>query len=91
MISFPLIIFVRIFFKHFCKNKGQTRAHNTAQGQRTNLFKRIKDGNQSGEDVRLTGVMRKLLSQQSSPHIDIDMFNGNLLEFNCLMSLFDEM
>ena len=91
MISFPLIVFVRKFFKHFCKNKEQTTAHNTAQGQSTNVFKSIKDGNQSGEDEGLTGVMSKLVSQQSSPNVDIDVFHGNLLDFNCLMSLFEEM
>ena len=35
--------------------------------------------------------MCKLLSQQSAPNVDIDMFDGNPLEFNYFMSLFEEM
>ena len=36
-------------------------------------------------------MMCKLLSQQSAPNVDIDMFDGNPLEFNYFMSLFEEM
>ena len=35
--------------------------------------------------------MCKLLSQQSAPNVDIDMFDGNPLVFNYFMSLFEEM
>ena len=34
--------------------------------------------------------MCKLLSQQSAPNVDIDMFDGNPLEFNYFMSIFEE-
>ena len=39
----------------------------------------------------MTGMMCKLLSQQSAPNVDIDMFDGNPLEFNYFMSIFEEM
>ena len=39
----------------------------------------------------MTGMMCKLLSQQSAPNVDIDMFDGNPLEFNYSMSIFEEM
>ena len=35
--------------------------------------------------------MCQLLSQQSAPNVDIDMFDGNPLVFNYFMSLFEEM
>ena len=38
-----------------------------------------------------TGMMCKLLSQQSAPNVDIDIFDGNPLEFNYFMSIFEEM
>ena len=33
----------------------------------------------------------KLLSQQSGPNVDIDMFDGNRLEVNYFISIFEEM
>ena len=39
----------------------------------------------------MTGMMCKLLSQQSAPNVDIDMFDRNPLEFNYFMSIFEEM
>ena len=33
----------------------------------------------------------ELLSQQSAHNVDIDMFDGNPLEFNYIMSIFEEM
>ena len=39
----------------------------------------------------MIGMMCKLLSQQSTPHVDIDMFDSNPLEFNFFMSVFEEM
>ena len=38
----------------------------------------------------VTGMMYKLLLQQSAPDIEIDVFDGNLLEFNYFTSLFEE-
>ena len=35
--------------------------------------------------------MCKLLSQQSAPNVDIDVFDGNPLKFNYFMSIFEEM
>ena len=32
-----------------------------------------------------------MLSQQSAPNVDIDMFGGNPMEFNYFMSMFEEM
>ena len=36
-------------------------------------------------------MMCKLLSQQSAPNVDIDMFDGNPLEFTYFMLIFEEM
>ena len=38
----------------------------------------------------VTGMMYKLLLQQSAPDIEIDVFDGNLLEFNYFTLLFEE-
>ena len=59
--------------------------------QKTREFRSSKDGNQSERDVRLTGMMCKLLSQQSARNVDIDVFDGSHLEFKYFMSIFEEM
>ena len=38
----------------------------------------------------VTGMMYKLLLQQSAPDIEIDVFDGSLLEFDYFTSLFEE-
>ena len=35
-------------------------------------------------------MMCKLLSQQSATNVDIDVLDGNSLEFNYVMSMFEE-
>ena len=35
-------------------------------------------------------MMCKLLSQQSATNVDIDVLDGNALEFNYVMSMFEE-
>ena len=67
------------------------RAHNATLEQRTKDLRSSKDGNQSETDDGLTGMMCKLLSQQSAPNVNIDMFDGNHLEFTYFMSIFEEM
>ena len=72
-------------------NMQMDRAHNAMLEQRTKDLRSSKDGNQSERDDGLTGMMCKLLSQQSAPNVDIDVFDGNPLEFNYFMSIFEEM
>ena len=36
-------------------------------------------------------MMCKLLSQQSAPNVDLDISDGNPLEFDYFMSIFEEM
>ena len=72
-------------------NMQMDRAHNATLEQRTKDLRSSKDGNQSETDDGLTGMMCKLLSQQSAPNVDIDVFDGNPLEFNYFMSIFEEM
>ena len=40
-------------------------------------------GDQNEKEDGLKGMICKMLSQQSATNFDIDMFDGNLLEFNC--------
>ena len=58
-------------------NMQMDRAHNGTLEQRTKELKSSKNGNQSERDDRLTGMMCKLLSQQSTPNVDTDVFDGN--------------
>ena len=60
-------------------NMQMDRAYNATREQRTKEFRSNKYGNQNEKDNRLTGMMCKLLSQQSTPNVDIDMFDGNPL------------
>ena len=66
-------------------------AHKITPEQKTREFRSSKDGNQSERDIRLTGMISKLLSQQSARNVDIDVFDGNPLEFKYFMSMFEEM
>ena len=67
------------------------RVYNATPKQRTKEFKSNKHGNQNEKDNGLTGMMCKLLSQKSAPNADFDLFDGNLLEFNYFMSIFEDM
>ena len=67
------------------------RVYNATPKQRTKEFKGNKYGNQIEKSDGLTGMMCKLLSQQSAPNFDIDMFDGNHLEFNYFISILEEM
>ena len=67
------------------------KAHNATTEQRTKEFKSSKYGNQNEKDDGLTGMMYKLLSQQSAPNVDLDISDGNPLEFDYFMSIFEEM
>ena len=40
-------------------------------------------GDQTEKEGGLKGMICKMLSQQSAANFDNDMFDGNLLEFNC--------
>ena len=66
-------------------NMQMDRTHNATLEQRTKELRRSKDGNQSERDEGLTRMMCKLLSQQSAPNVDIDLLDGNPLEFNYFM------
>ena len=67
------------------------RVQNATPEQRIKEFRKIMDGNQSERNKGFTGTMCKCLSQQSSPNVDIEMFDGNVLEFNYFMSIFEKM
>ena len=67
------------------------RAHTVTLEQRTKEFRSSKNGYQKDKDDGLTGMTCKLLSQQSGPNVDIDMFDGNRLEVNYFISIFEEM
>ena len=66
-------------------------AHKATPKQRSKKFRSSKGGNQNEREYGLIGMIYKLLSQKSAPDVDIDMFDGNPLEFNYFMSIFDEM
>ena len=51
--------------------------YNATPEQRTKEFRSKKYGTQNEKDGELTGMMSKLLSQQSAPNVDIDMLDGN--------------
>ena len=51
-------------------NMQMDRVHNAMLEQRTKELRSSKDGNQSERDNDLTGMMCKLLSQQSAPNFD---------------------
>ena len=70
-------------------NMQMDRAHNATTEQSTKEFRSNKYGNQNEKDDALTGMICKLLSQQSAPNVD--MFDGNPVEFNYIMSIFEEM
>ena len=72
-------------------NMQMDRTHNATLEQKIKELRSSKDGNQSERDGGLTGMMCKLLSQQSAPNVDIDVFGDNPLEFNNFMSIFEEM
>ena len=72
-------------------NTQINRAHNATQEKRTKELRSSKDGEQSERDDGSTGMMCRLLSQQSTPNVDIDVFDGSPLEFNYFMSIFEEM
>ena len=42
-------------------------------------------------DERVSKMMCQLLKQQSAPDIDIDIFSGNLMDFDYFMAVFSEM
>ena len=67
------------------------RAHIATPKQRTKEFRSNKYGNQNEKDDGLTGMMCKLLSQQSTPNVDLDVFDGNPMEVNYFMSILGEM
>ena len=62
-------------------NTQMDKVHNATSEQRTKEFRCSKDGNQSERDEGLTGVMCKFWSQQSTPNVDIDVFDCNPLQF----------
>ena len=72
-------------------NMQMGRVHNATLEQRTKELRSSKDRNQSERDDGLTGMTCKLLSQQSAPNVDIDVFDGNPLERKYFMSIFEEM
>ena len=72
-------------------NMQMDRAHIATPEQRTKEFRSNKYGNQNEKDDGLTGMMCKLLSQQSAPNVDIDVFDGNPMEVNYFMSILEEM
>ena len=53
------------------------RVHNATLEQKTKEFRGSKDGNQNEKDCRLTGMMCKLLPQQSAPNVNIDLIDGS--------------
>ena len=66
------------------------RVHNARLEQRTKEFRSSKDGDQSDWEEGLIEMMCKLFSQQSATNVDIDVLDGNSLEFNYVMSMFEE-
>ena len=62
-------------------NMQMDKVHNATSEQRTKEFRCSEDGNQSERDEGLTGVMCKLFSQQSTPNVDIDVFDRSPLQF----------
>ena len=70
-------------------NMQMDKACNTTPEKRTKEFKGNRYGNKNEKDDRLTRMMCKLLSRQSAPNVEIDMFDRNLLEFNYFISIFN--
>ena len=66
------------------------RMHNARLEQRTKGFRSSKDGDQSDWEEGLIEMMCKLFSQQSATNVDIDVLDGSSLEFNYVMSMFEE-
>lgn len=69
-------------------NMQMDRAHNVRPKQRAKEFRTCKDGDYSESEERLAGMICKLLSQQFAVDVDIDAFDGNIMEFKYLMSIF---
>ena len=67
------------------------RAHTATPEQGTKEFRSSKNGYQKDKGDGLTGMMCKFMSQQSPRNVDIDMFDGNLLEVNYFISISEEM
>ena len=67
------------------------RVQNATPEQRIKEFRKSMDGNQSERNEGFTGTMCKCLSQLSSSKVDIKVFDGNVLEFNYFMSIFEKM
>ena len=59
--------------------------YNATPEQSIKEFRSRKNGNQNEKDERLTGMVCMLLLQQYDLNVDIDMFDGNPLEFNYFM------
>ena len=72
-------------------NMQMDRTHNATPEQRSKEFRSDKYENQNEKGDGLTGMMCKLLSQQSAPNVDIEIFACNPLGFNYFMSIFEEM
>ena len=71
-------------------NKQMGRAHDVGPKQKAKEFRTSKDGDYSESDERPTGMICKLLSQKCAVGVDIDMFDDNTMEFNYLMSIFQD-
>ena len=65
--------------------------YNATPEQSIKEFRSRKNGNQNEKDERLTGMVCMLLLQQYDLNVDIDMFDGNPLEFNYFMWIYEEM
>ena len=71
-------------------NMQMDRAHNATPEQSIDEFRKSKDGNQSERNKGLIGMTCKCLSHQSALNVDIDVFDGNVLEFNYFVSIFEK-
>lgn len=71
-------------------NMQMDRAHNATPEQSIKEFRKSKDGNPSDRNKGLIGMTCKCLSQQPTLNVDIDVFDGNVLEFNYFVSIFQK-
>lgn len=65
--------------------------HNATPEQSIKKFRSRKNGNQNEKEDGLKGIVYMLFVQKPALNVDIDMFDGNSLEFNYFMSIYEEM
>ena len=66
----------------------------SSKSMKVNKRSEIKDKRRKDEeestDTSVAGMLCKMMKQQSAPEIDLDVFDGNPLNFHYFMALFRE-